>query len=191
MARRYYSSTAIATTLAGNVNNSTTSVTVTNLTGFPSLTPWTAVIDADTATEELVEVTGVSGTTLTVTRGVDGTSPTAHNAGAVFRHNVSARDFDEPNAHINDASGDVHSQYLRKTFTNVKGDLLAGNASGTFGKVALGTDTHVLTADSSQTLGVKWAAHPAQDAAVAAAASAAEAAGYLGAMQVLASQYYV
>ena len=101
MARRYYSSTAVATTLSGNINNSTTSITVTALSGYPAQFPYTAIIDPDTASEEVVTVTAASGTTLTVTRGVDGTSAVSHNAGAVFRHGVSARDFDEANAFVN------------------------------------------------------------------------------------------
>lgn len=107
MPRRYYSSTAVATTLSGAVNNSATSIAVTALSGFPAQTPWTAILDPDTAVEEVVTVTNVSGTTLTVTRGSDGTSAVAHNAGAVFRHGVSARDFDESNEHVNSSSG-VH-----------------------------------------------------------------------------------
>ena len=98
MSRRYYSATAVATTLASTISNSATSITVAALSGYPAKTPWTALIDQDTAFEEVVEVTNVSGTTLTVVRGVDGTTPVSHNAGAIFRHGVSARDFDESNA---------------------------------------------------------------------------------------------
>jgi hypothetical protein len=101
MARRYYSSTAVATTLAAPATNAATSIEVTALTGYPVSTPWTAVLSPDSASEEVVEVTNVAGTTLTVTRGVDGTSGQAHSAGAVFRHSVSARDFNEPNRFLN------------------------------------------------------------------------------------------
>ena len=150
MARRYYSSTAVATTLSASANNSDTSITVTALSGYPVSTPWTAIIDPDTASEEVVEVTNVSGTTLTVTRGVDGTSGTSHSAGAVFRHGVSARDFDEANAFVNGGG-------VSNSLVTTKGDLIVRDSSAP-ARLGVGTNGFVLTADSAQTLGVKWAA---------------------------------
>ena len=101
MARRYYSSIAQATTLAADITSGATSALVTAATGFPSSFPFTMIIDEGTVNEEVVTVTNRSGTTLTVTRGADGTTATAHSTGASIRHGVSARDFDEPNAFIN------------------------------------------------------------------------------------------
>ena len=101
MARRYYSSTAARTTLAAGINSSVTTVGVNAVTGWPASFPYTIIIDQDTINEEVVEVTARVGTTLTVTRGVDGTTGVAHSAGAAVNHGVSARDFDEPNAHVN------------------------------------------------------------------------------------------
>ena len=107
MTRRQYSSTAQRTTLATGVIAGATSMSVASVAGFPGTTPYTLIVDADTVNEEIVEVTSRSGTTLTVTRGVDGTTGVAHSAGATVQHGVSARDFDEPNAHVNASTG-VH-----------------------------------------------------------------------------------
>ena len=163
MPRRYYSSTAVATTLSASANNSTTSITVTALSGYPAQFPYTAIIDPDTASEEVVTVTAASGTTLTVTRGVDGTSAVSHNAGAVFRHGVSARDFDEANSHVNDTSN-PHATTAAQVgavanslVANSKGALITSTGSAV-AALTVGTNGHVLTADSAATNGIKWAA---------------------------------
>jgi hypothetical protein len=97
MARRFYSSTAARTTLAAGVDGSQSTMSVTAVSGWPTSFPYTLILDQDTVNEEIVEVTGRTGTTVTVTRGVDGTSATSHDAGAVVQHGVSARDFSEKN----------------------------------------------------------------------------------------------
>jgi hypothetical protein len=50
------------------------------------------------------------------------------------------------------------SNALTVTVIDAKGDLLVGTASDTIGRLAVGTNDYVLTADSTQTTGVKWAA---------------------------------
>jgi hypothetical protein len=44
------------------------------------------------------------------------------------------------------------------TIVDAKGDLIAGSAVDTFARLAVGTNNFVLTADSTTTTGVKWAA---------------------------------
>jgi hypothetical protein len=104
---RYYSSTAIDTTLTGSVDASGTSITVASVSGFPASYPYTLALSYDTASEELVNVTAAAGTTLTIVRGQDGTSGTTHDAGAQVKHVASARDYREPQEHIA-ASSAVH-----------------------------------------------------------------------------------
>ena len=104
---RYYSSTAVDTTLTGSVNSSGTSITVASTSGFPTSYPYTLSLDYDNASEELVNVTAAAGLTLTIVRGQDGTTGTAHDAGAVVKHVISGRDLREPQEHIA-ASAGVH-----------------------------------------------------------------------------------
>jgi hypothetical protein len=47
---------------------------------------------------------------------------------------------------------------LTKKIADAKGDLLVGTADNAISRVAVGTNGHVLTADSAETGGVKWAA---------------------------------
>lgn len=107
MAVRYYSSVAPPTTLSEGITSGSTSIKVASTTGFPALTPYTLAISYDTSTEELVQVNTAGGTTLTVDRGIDGTSATSHTAGVQVRHVTSARDFADSRTHENSANG-VH-----------------------------------------------------------------------------------
>lgn len=58
------------------------------------------------------------------------------------------------------ASLDVpsNSEAILQSLINAKGDLIVGSADNATARLAVGTDTHVLTADSSATNGIKWAA---------------------------------
>jgi hypothetical protein len=202
MPLRYYSSTAQDTTLTTGVNGSITTMVVAATTGFPGSVPYTLLIDPDTSSEEVVEVSEVSGTTLTVIRGADGTTGVTHLAGAKVKHGVSARDFREPNSFIN-GSGTVGSAQIADgaitsgkladsavtsakiadgTIVNAdisasaaiaaskltgvvttatattKGDLLAATGNAAITRLGVGANGTVLTADSAESTGVKWAA---------------------------------
>lgn len=104
---RYYSSTATDATLTGNITDSSTSITLASVAGFPTQYPYTLALDYDTSSEELVDVTAASGTTLTVTRAVDSTSAQAHNTGAKVKHVISGRDLRETQNHMAATTG-VH-----------------------------------------------------------------------------------
>jgi len=136
MVVRFYSSVAPETTLSAGITNASTSIQVGSVTGFPTNTPYTLALDYEGATEELVQVNGAAGTTLTVTRAVDGTSAASHNAGARVRHVSSARDFADSRNHENSANGvhglapgedlvgtDKVQTLSNKTFINATGSL--------------------------------------------------------------------
>lgn len=105
MVVRYYSSVAPPTTLSAGITAGSASIQVGSTSGFPALTPYTLSLSYDTIGEELVQVNAVGGTTLTVDRGVDGTSATSHNAGVEVRHVSSARDFADSRTHENSDAG--------------------------------------------------------------------------------------
>lgn len=94
---RYYSSDAPATTLASSLTTTAASASVASATGLPSSFPFSLWIDLGLSSQELVEVTAVSGTTLTITRGADGSTGgaggVAHASGAQVVHGPSAQDF--------------------------------------------------------------------------------------------------
>ena len=96
---RYYSSTARNTILVNPIDAAATQIVVAEAAGYPSLFPFTLILDRDTIDEEVVECTAASGDTFTITRGVDGTGAITHSAGATVEHGVSARDFRESDQH--------------------------------------------------------------------------------------------
>ena len=106
MTTRKYSSRSQQSTLSAALTSSGTTATVvsgTSLLGGATISAgetFTVVIDPDTALEEIVDVTAVSTNTLTITRGIDGSSGVAHSAGAVVRHMAIGRDYRESNQHI-------------------------------------------------------------------------------------------
>ena len=112
MTERRYSSTAGAYTLNSSISDSVTSLSVSSTAGLPTAYPFTLVVDPGTVSEEIVTVTNASGTALTVVRGEDGSSAQSHTAGAVVRHMATARDFREPQQHIESAVAHGRSSAL-------------------------------------------------------------------------------
>jgi hypothetical protein len=113
MTTRNYSSRSQQTTLTSAVTAGSSSMVVVSGTALlggqsiPGGTTFTIVLDPDTAIEEIVDATAVSGNTFTVTRAIDGSSAQAHSAGAVVRHMAIGRDYRESNVHIESTTG-VH-----------------------------------------------------------------------------------
>ena len=96
---RFYSSTFVQTSLAAGIGPSTTTFNVLVTTGAPG-TPFIVSVDQNTASEELMLVTNVSGLQYTVTRAVGGTSAVTHANGASVVHVMYAQDLTDASAHI-------------------------------------------------------------------------------------------
>ena len=111
MTTRKYSSRSQQTTLSGALTSNATTTTVVSgstLVGGVTISAgelFTVVIDPDTALEEIVDVSAISGNTLTIVRAIDGSSGVAHSAGAVVRHMAIGRDYREANTHIEATTG--------------------------------------------------------------------------------------
>jgi hypothetical protein len=144
--RRQYKGAAAQTTISGSLGTSDTSVTIAATTGWPSTAsvPFYVVIDPNTSQEEKCTAT-ISGSTLTLTRAQDDTTAKTHAAGAVIYPVYSADDADEAN-------------FLASRWTT-KGDIVAFDGTDV-ARLGVGTNNYVLTADSAQTTGLKWAAIP-------------------------------
>jgi len=139
---RYYSSTATRTQLTGAISSTATLMPVASTTGMPDSTPFTLLLDGGTASEEIVTVTSISGLTLTVTRGEDGTTGAAHAIGCDVRHAATARDFREPQEHMA-ATADVHG---------ISGSLIGSNNSQTLSNKTLDASNRYIVGGTSISL---------------------------------------
>jgi hypothetical protein len=106
---------------------------------------YTVVIDPDTALEEIVDVSNyASGNTLTIARGIDGSTGVAHSAGAVIRHMVVGRDLTEANTHIENTTT-AHGITLA--------NLIKTTDTGTVTSTMI-TDGTILNADINASAGI-------------------------------------
>jgi hypothetical protein len=159
MATRKFSSTSIDTTLAaGGVSSSATTMTVVTGTGATlmggiTLTAgdqFTVALDPDTVNEEIVFITAQSVDSFTITRARAGTSGVVHAAGATVRHVLTSNDLDFFNTAVQPAT------------LTTKGDTYVATASATVTRLGAGSNGQILTVDSTDAKGIKWADAPTE-----------------------------
>jgi hypothetical protein len=157
MTVRKYSSRSQKTTLSSAITSSSASINVVSaaaLMGGKTLTAgqtYTVVIDPDTAIEEIVDIYSsstnpVSGNTIAIARGIDGSTAQAHSAGAEVRHMAIGRDYQEANDHaenVTTAHGLTIANVLETTDTNMITTAMLQSNAVTTAKI---TDANVTTA---------------------------------------------
>lgn len=109
MGLREYAGAAKRTTLVGDITAASTTLTVTDATGWPTgaTGPFAIALNMGLAGEEKVLIASRSGNTLTVDtggRGYDGTTAASHLSGSTADHVLTAIDIREANTHINATS---------------------------------------------------------------------------------------
>ncbi len=115
-----YTNTASRAVLDSPLNSSANSFTVTSFTGYP-VAPFFILMDRDSSSAELMEVTSVAGSTLTVVRGSGGTASTSHSAGATVEHVIPAAVPQTVEQHV-EATANIHG---------VTGSLIGADSTGT------------------------------------------------------------
>jgi microcystin-dependent protein len=139
--RKGYKGAPAKAVLTSTATDSDLSFVVDTVSGWATTFPYYCVVEPGTSKEEKVKVTAISGVTLTVVRAQDDTSAQGHNDSAAIYPVFTADEADEANE-------------IASVMTT-KGDLIATNGSA-INRLGVGTNTHVLQADSTATNGFKW-----------------------------------
>lgn len=152
MSLRNYSTSAVAARLTGRLLATDVQATVDQVTGWPQ-PPFTLILDRDAASEEVATCTDITGLSIRLARGEDGTSALTHEIGGTVEHGISGRDLREPNVHVN-TTGGVPSKAL-----SLNGTLgLALGARGK-GKAAAHFEPSNLVINLTKTQGAGSLAH--------------------------------
>jgi microcystin-dependent protein len=139
--RKGYKGAPAQAVLTNSPTSGDTSFVVDSVTGWSTTFPFYCVVDPGTSKEEKVKVTAISTLTLTVVRAQDDTTASGHNAGAAIYPVFTADEADEANQ-------------IASVMTT-KGDVI-GTDGSSINRLGIGTNTHVLQADSTATNGFKW-----------------------------------
>jgi len=130
-------------TLSAGITDAATSFDVASVATFPDISGasdymYLSIIGYSYV--EIIKVTGVSGTTLTVVRGQDGTTGTAHDIGDRVELRVTT-------AMLEDAIADSNVDVFKTIEISGQSDVVADSGTDTLTLVASGGTTLTTTAD--------------------------------------------
>jgi hypothetical protein len=100
---------------------------------------------------ELTDLAGVKGVTISTLQVKPSEGPFANG-------DKTKLDAIEASADVTDATNVNAAGAVMESDVDAKGDIFVATANNTLTRLAVGTDTHVLTADSGEASGVKWSA---------------------------------
>src|SRR6266508_4467073 len=103
-----------------------------------------------------------------LTRNADTTTPSTQAFGDAAAAGTGTKSSNADHKHAmpanpvtsHEAASDPHTGYVLESLVDAKGDLYVATADNAVARLAVGTNNQVLTADSAQSTGVKWATSP-------------------------------
>jgi hypothetical protein len=171
--RYQHSGNAVPTTLSGGITASTTSITITDSSGWPdgSVGKFWVTLARGTASEEKIRVLSRTGTTLTLSgvgeRGMEGTAAASHSAGATVEHTISATEIDEYNlqlAALTALGGTPLTTTATQSVTGKTITLGGNTVTGTLAQLNTAiTDADIASLATAQTLTNKTLTAPVVD----------------------------
>jgi hypothetical protein len=177
---RVYSSTSVDQTLQSGISSSATSIPLPNSAAVLALfggvsvdtsNTFTIAIDPDTASEEIIIITGASGANLTGIRGQAGTAATTHDSGAVIRHvltSLELSDYQSNIANLTTHAATASTHGVTGSIVGTAGSQSLINKTITF---ASNTLTGVASTNTSQTISNKSLSSTREIAIVSATAA--------------------
>jgi hypothetical protein len=153
---RVYSSTSVDQTLQSGINASATTISLANSAAVLALfggvsvdasNTFTVAINPDTASEEIVVITGASGANLTGIRGQAGTAATTHDSGAIVRHVLTSLELTNYETGISNLA--AHT--IATATHGVTGSIVGTASSQTLTNKTIAFDNNTLTNVASLT----------------------------------------
>jgi hypothetical protein len=119
-----------------------------------------------------------------LTRNADTTTPSTQAFGDAAAAGTGTKSSNADHKHAmpanpvtgHEAASDPHTGYVLESLMDAKGDIIAATAADAVGRLAVGANDTVLTADSAQSTGLKWATSSATDSRILIAGLASDAA---------------
>ena len=153
------SATAAATSAtSANASAITAAASVATISGFATAASNSASAAATSATSAAASVTAAATSASSASTSASAAATSASSASTSASSALTSAN----SAAVSAASAAAAvTTAIQASIIDAKGDLIVGTAADTAGRLAIGTNGYILTADSAETTGIKWSAAPA------------------------------